>query len=372
MSSTNKLDDYFNTEFDKALNELEMNSSPGNCQMSLLGSTNGQILGWNGIEMDKDRVELLRGVVKNRFDLLRKGELISDPLNVFVKPEPHTLKKINDGRLRLISAVSLVDTMIDRVLFGWLGRKALQTCGKTPCMVGWSPVGGGWKQLRAAYPDDVLCLDKSMWDWSVQSYMIDMWYQFIEALALNASEEWKKLALIRFKLLFEEAVFKFKDGISVKQKYRGIMKSGCFLTIILNSVGQSFVHYLANVRLGLPPQLNQPHSMGDDTIQKAFDYIDQYIEEMRSLGVLVKGYKVKNWIEFCGFVVKENKCWPAYWQKHLFGLYYSKNLLDTLSAYQIMYVDEPEMFQYVTKLLLLLSPDRVLTLREAKSIMHGH
>lgn len=327
-------------------------------------------MGWDGLSYDGERVEILRQMVKARLDLLISGELVADNIKVFVKQEAHKAKKLEDGTYRLISAVSLVDTMIDRILFGWLARNVLATAGKTPCLVGWSPVRGGWRQLNDRFRNKpVVCLDRSAWDWTVQGYLVDCWLLFLENIAYGHAEWWRKAVRARFELLFEKAVFQFEDGTIVKQPIRGVMKSGCFLTIILNSLSQSILHYIANARCGQRMSLKQPLTIGDDTVQESFDWLEEYALRMEELGVTLKGVKIQHWVEFAGFAYNGTTCWPAYWQKHLFNLAHSDNLEDTLKSYQYLYVHEPVMYEFVCRVAREVGPNAILSNLEALDIM---
>lgn len=349
-----------------------MTSSPGLCNLSRLGTTNAQVFGWDGWKCDPDRLYFVREVVRSRFLLLANHQKRSDNINVFIKPEPHKLKKLREQRYRIISAVSLVDTLIDRILFGWLGRVVLDKVGRTPCMVGWSPIQGGWVGLTALYADKkVLCLDKSAWDWTVQGWLVDLWLRFVKEMAVGAPRWWLDMVDLRFELLFDKARFEFKDGTVVEQQSKGIMKSGCFLTIILNSISQSFLHYIACDRLGWPVRKYQPLSNGDDTVQEVVPDVKAYVRELESLGAKVKGAVVRNNIEFSGFVFANRVCWPAYWQKHLFNLQYAENLKQVLQAYQIIYVHEPLMFEYLQAVAVSLTPECVMSKVECLSIMDG-
>lgn len=338
--------------------------------MSVYGSNNGEILGWNGLSYDEQRVSIVKEIVRARFDKLLAGELRFDNIKVFVKQEAHKLKKLENGDYRLISAVSLIDTFIDRILLGWLGRIVVQTAGQTPCLVGWSPVRGGWHQLSDRFRNKpVVCLDRSAWDWTVQGYLVDMWYEFICGLAINAPQWWRDMVRLRFEALFDKAIFQFEDGTIVHQERRGVMKSGCYLTIILNSVSQSMLHYLANARCGQPMAQNQPYTIGDDTVQDSFDYLQEYAERLEELGPILKGVKVRHFVEFAGFAYDGKTCWPAYWQKHLFNLAHTTELAATLESYQYLYVHEPVMYRFICKIASELGPERVLPRIVALDIM---
>lgn len=266
-------------------------------------------------------------------------------------------------------AVSLTDTIVDRILFGWLGRNVLSTCARTPCAVGWSPVRGGWRDIVKQYVgEDVVALDKEAWDWTVQGWLVDMWKEIIKTLAFQHADWWSDMVDVRFEMLFSRAVFQFQDGTQVLQETEGIMKSGCYLTIILNSLSQSLLHYVASVRIGRNPDLDQPKCMGDDTIQKWFPRFDDYVEQIERLGAIVKPYEVRKWVEFAGFVFDE-KCWPAYWQKHLFNLAHSDNLAETIHDYQYLYVHEPVMTNFLRLVAAELGPEHVMPRQIALDLM---
>lgn len=361
---------WFEEEFNKAVRELDMNSTPGCCVLNRLGTTNKEILKWDGLNCDPERVAFVKAAVRQRFDALLSGVKVSDDLNVFVKQEPHKVAKLREGRERLILAVSLIDTFVDRILFGWLGRLVVSTVGRTPCMVGWSPVRGGWRLLNAHYKRKrVTCLDKSAWDWTVTPWMVRAWRDFIRALPVNAPEWWLDMVDARFEQLFEKAVFRFKDGTVVFQSVVGIMKSGCYLTIILNSVGQSLLHYVANSRLGYPLKQDQPHVMGDDTVQPLVLDLLAYVEQIRRLGAVVKEVSAQDFVEFAGFVFTDTGAWPCYWQKHLFSLQYAENLAETVYSYQLLYFHEPVMFAFLNRVALELGPEHVVPYNVARTVM---
>lgn len=310
------------------------------------GSTIGQALGHDGFRYDPTRIAYFKSLCYSRFSTLLSGKLEHDTVNVFVKQEPHKQEKLDNERYRLISGVSVVDTMIDRILFGPLARQVLGTVGCTPCMAGWTPVQGGYRLINALFDgDEVMSLDKKGWDWSVSRWIVEQWLMFVINLAVAPPQWWIDLVILRFRALFVECIFEFQDGLQVKQPGIGIMKSGCFLTIILNSVGQSMCHYIVNRRLKRPMQEDEPIAMGDDTTQKKPPNVEAYIRELRRLGVHPKEPKITPWIEFAGFVIHNGVCWPAYWRKHLYALKHVKDefLAETLESYQTIYAHEPLM-----------------------------
>lgn len=335
-----------------------------------MGTTNGQILGFDGLEYDPERVSLVREIVKARFDLLLEGALVADNIKVFVKQEAHKLQKIESGKVRLISAVSLIDTFIDRILWGWLARACMSNVARTPCLVGWSPVRGDWRPFLELYANQaVLCLDKSSWDWTVVGWMVEAFNMFVKELAVGAPSFLYKMMDLRMDLLFKHPVFQFEDGTIVQQGTYGIMKSGCFLTILMNSVCQSLTHYVANIRLGLPPAENEPRVIGDDTVQKSVVDIGKYVKELERLGPIVKGAKVRHHVEFAGFAFGNGTVFPAYWRKHLFNMAHSPNLVETVLSYQYLYIHEPVMYAFITRVAAEIGPHAILPRLVALDIM---
>lgn len=281
--------------------------------------------------------------------------MVADPINVFIKREAHKDKKADAGMWRLISGVSLTDCLVDRIIFGWILRLALSRKLQTPCALGWSPVRGGWRYLAQRFSGSVTSMDKSSWDWTVTSDMIDWALEFVLNLPVNSPEWWKVAVRTRFRLLFEIAEFKFQDGTVVRQEVKGIQKSGSLLTLILNSVWQSMLHYDACFELGWDPSRDEPFTMGDDTLQKwrrSHSELLEYASIIRSRGPRLDVPEIKHWIEFAGFIVVGKSCIPAYWKKHLINLLYADNPVETLQSYLILYSHYDEMYEWLETQLL--------------------
>lgn len=355
------MDDWIAASFDKRVGELNLQASVGKCALSKYGSTIGNALGFDGIKFCPERLNLFKIVVRDRIHSLIDGPGDADDIYCFVKQEPHKTKKLEEGRYRLISAVSMVDTMVDRMVFGDLADKVLKSVGSTPIMIGWTPLQGGYRLLRDLLPGKVLCVDKSSWDWTVPFWMTECWLDIVLQLCNQSPPFWERLVRQRFRMLFQDAVFQFSDGTRVRQEVPGVMKSGCFLTIILNSVGQLLLHYMICEDLGIEPEGCVPYCMGDDTAQMTMSPMCDYIERFGYYGFKVKEAKVLDWIEFAGFMV-DDKTWPVYWQKHLFNLQHAdpKLLPEMLEGYQMLYAQEPAMLDFVQNIMIKICPSKVL------------
>lgn len=301
------------------------------------------------------RIRLLYGLVKNRLQSIISGKDEADAIKIFIKREPHKKAKIDEGRLRLISSVSLIDAMVDRILFVSLQGNQIENVGKTPVMMGWSPLKGGYRLLaNQCKADKYLMIDKSNWDWTVQPWLIDVLRALIDNLSIDAPDWWRTAVDQRFKMLFESPTFKFSDGSYGIQPGKGIMKSGCYLTILLNSFSQMILHYVIENRLK-ETNIGDPYCLGDDTIQTVDETsrIDDYVREMESLGFQPK-VKVDGEREFAGFKIYNDKFLPEYLDKHLFVLSHltleREIAISTLESYQLLYGFDEGMLRKIWKI----------------------
>lgn len=314
--------------------------------MKHYGSTVAAVFDFDGISISETRKTLVKSVVKLRVESLARGECVADDILLFVKDEPHKLSKLQQGRLRLISGVSLVDAIVDRMLFGELADSVSSSVWETPILIGWNPLVSGAKFLAGSFPNGSVSIDKSCWDWSVKDWLVDCWLEIILEFYSQYPEWYRDLITMRFRMLFEEAVFTTGRDRREKQGFKGIMKSGCFLTIVLNSIGQLLLHYVVAHRLGLGKS-SRPWCLGDDTVQNADFNIDAYVEQLKLLGFNPKVGTVDQHVEFIGFLMDSERVIPAYWKKHLFCLKYLKEEVaeSALESYLMLYVDEPVMYE---------------------------
>nr|QJI53805.1 MAG: hypothetical protein 2 [Solemoviridae sp.] len=363
-------DDWFNTEFDKALKDLDPKASTGLSVMSRYGASVGVALGWDPVvgAYNPQRVMVLRAVTRMR---LRNPEQ-PDSILVFIKPEPHKVSKLRDGRLRLISAVSMVDTMVDRVMFGWLQRAVMRSVGHTPALVGWSPYGGGYRLLTSRYDgQQALCVDKSSWDWTVKGWLLKIVRDVIKRLAVGSPEWWEEWVDKRWEALFRDAVFEFRSGEKIKQPNWGVMKSGCYLTILINSICQCVLHSIACQRLQIEPHWQYFFCVGDDTLQRPVKDLEAYFAELSVLGARIKDFRVSDEIEFCGHYMRGLEIKPAYSAKHVFKITHadSETLIPMLQAYQWAYAMHDSMWVWLTSNLIKLAPRLLRNRGHARALL---
>lgn len=367
------IEEWKRTYFPEALSLLERDSSVGNSVMKTYGSTIGTALGWDGWQYDPARVEFLRRVVELRIEKLLEGDLEADPLNVFIKDEPH--KSVKAARHRLILAVSLEDAMVDRMLFVAFQARVVDKFMDLPVKIGWSQTGGGYKRLyRDMNRRRKVALDRSAWDWMVPPYLVEYWKRFLLDMFVEPAPWLEALVVARIRLLFEPGCkIRFRDGTRYVQDFTGLMKSGCYLTLLLNSVSQYMLHWMAVYLLGRDDDEGFFFCMGDDTIQAYVDWLDEYLVALRALGVSIKDPVIRDYAEFCGFAFDSRTCVPVYWRKHLYKMLCDvrPSWVQTVVDYSKLYAHSYGMREFANSLLRRASPGSVLPYWVGRDLLEG-
>jgi len=76
-----------------------------------------------------------------------KSKYESDPARLFIKREAHSVSKIADRRWRLIWGVSLIDRIIDMMLYLGVIDATIENCDASPIKVGMNFKKGGVDKL---------------------------------------------------------------------------------------------------------------------------------------------------------------------------------------------------------------------------------
>jgi hypothetical protein len=326
--------DYMNWDiFEKILQEVDPKKSPGYPFKSWGITTNKQIL-----ESSLMLVQLYR-MVHERLDKLSRGVVGGDDINLFIKNEPHKKSKAASKRWRLISGVGLVDNIVDRFLFGGLLEKVdeLAKRMKIPILAGWVPWGGGYRALSNTIKNPQSC-DKSAWDWTLQSWIVQGFQQILLTTQCNGT--WSRAIDARLATLFNASVFRVGER-RFRQKVVGIMKSGFLGTIVFNSIGQMLIHHLSLLR-GNGKRL--PYFVvGDDMVTEK--QTSAYWSAVETSGCALKEYQKDAGYptEFMGVKFSANLILPAYPDKNMFSLLIKEPeiLREALRCYQLLYSHHP-------------------------------
>ncbi|APG75867.1 hypothetical protein 3 [Sanxia sobemo-like virus 1] len=349
------MEEHFDQLFYHCVRDLTWTSVPGHCELAKYGSTNAQVfdLAEDGT-LDESRFELVKQVVYLRLQVLQ-DKPVADPIKLFIKSEFHKREKILNSRFRLISSVSLIDGLVDRMLFIIFAKKLTGNFANTGICIGYNPQKGGHRFMHNTFPKhtEKLLVDQTAFDWTYKPWMANVLKNVINDLNMDPHQWWTRAVDNRFKALFDKPKFVFSDGERIDQPIEGVMKSGCYLTIIANSIAVLSIHYLSSLRSNNPTDgiiLVQ----GDDAVQDLPLYLEEYKEAVKTCGVLPK-FKTSKSIEFAGFRYENDIFVPEYRQKHLVALkHLTSDRLDaemTLNSYLRMYTYEPTMLAYIRSLI---------------------
>lgn len=299
----NRLSDNINA----AIDDVNMDASPG-VPMMQFGSTNGDVILKERnlvLRLVKERIERLALISTSAVlddesveQHLRDGLL--DPCRVFIKNEPHKKAKIREGRFRLIWSLSLLDQIIDRVLFSSMAEEEIRKFHRMA-----SKGGAGLstdEQQRELYQNIKMLLGKDFWtndmknwDWSFKRWQyeafwvrcafkmgfrkeeISIWLKVLsrKGLEFNTYDEMEYIFLeipITIRLMWIRLFFMARvpivlsDGRLLTHGTAGIMKSGLFITLMANSFNRALLSSFVSDYL--EANSDAAIAMGDDCGEK--------------------------------------------------------------------------------------------------------
>lgn len=318
------------THFERVvLTKLDWTSSPG--YPYLLRATN------NGLFFKKSEdgppCPLIMEQVWTEVQCRLEGRNPPDHIRLFVKAEAHSAKKLASERYRLISSVSVVDQIIDHMLFDDMNDLMIDNWYQLPSKAGWSCFGGGWRFMPSG-KETWMATDASAWDWTVRPWLIDLTLQLRKDLCRNMNPRWLECAERRYMQLFANPTFITSGGLVLRQLNPGVMKSGCVNTIADNSMMQAILHSRVCIEMG---QVVTPlFSMGDDRLQEVPDNRNVYIGKTAEFCNL-KSVALVN--EFAGFRFEGRRVEPVHKGKHAFNLLHMnpKYECETANSYIMNY-----------------------------------
>lgn len=305
---------------------LDWQSSPGYPYLRG-GTTNEVFFCQKDPAKFEERVQYVWQIVKDKLN----GVCEADPIRLFIKPEPLKQKKIENKRYRLISSVSVVDSIIDIMLFGDFNKTLIDNYADVPNKAGWSQFSGGWRFYAQGAQ---IATDKSGWDWSANLWLFEVELNHRIQMCVNMNQKWKDLAAIRYKQLFVRPLFINSGGYTFYQKYPGVMKSGCQNTISTNSTMQVILHVAACIELDIP--VTGIDTMGDDVIQEKTQRWEEYLDIIGRYCILKQVIPKR---EFAGMRFLGNRVEPLYRGKHSYMLLHmdDKYKHDLATSYTLLY-----------------------------------
>lgn len=219
----------------------------------------------------------------------------SDPVRLFIKREPHTIEKAKLNRWRLIWSVSVIDQLIDALIWGKMIETEIEKHANIPSKPGWTYLKGGMNQLyhklkgRPRYGAS----DKSSFDFTVSEDMLELMQDlgFRTCSNFDPNAEWVQIAKIRFLASYLGYII-FSNGLLIRQNTIGVMRSGSKVTINWNSKLQVAFKIIACLRFygSFDSWKDIIEAMGDDSLEAFRDegFSSYYKEFMESVGLIVK------------------------------------------------------------------------------------
>lgn len=332
----------FEMTYDTLLRDVKKDASPGMPFMSAAMQTNKQVLEKYGA--------LVKGAVLERLELLASEDIVGkldpvdlvaggycDPVRVFVKGEPHNQLKVSQGRLRLISSVSLVDQLVERFLYCKQNKAEIDAWESIPSKPGLGLNDESllsihnqvesWRSQGEIYEADI-----SGWDFGMQEWEL-LWEADMRArLAGMVGTVYHRI--LRNRVWCEgTTLFMLSNGKFLAQLKHGKRCSGSYNT----SAGNSRVRVMLGYLLGAKHII----AMGDDSVECFAGDSKPDIAGYESMGHIVKNYAHSRVVfEFCSTrIYKDSKDQirgePVNWSRTMYRLMFAKDKhIERLSQFQ--------------------------------------
>lgn len=289
------------------------------------GATNGAVLeAFPELVKDavRERLSLLLAFPLSELQAMSPQQLVEaglcDPIRCFIKAEPHKQSKLEEGRLRIIAGVSLVDNIIERILYRKQNEKEILNWKSIPFNPGMGLHDEGLVEIhRKMDRFESKCeSDISAWDWSVPAWLMEdaKDYRLLVA-GLGKDTCFARLVEARYQC-HQKKVF-YVGGKLFAQERPGIVPSGSYLT----SSDNSHMRYMTSIIVQLMGGREDPDAevMGDDGVELP---VPDGQALYSSLGLLCKQYllRPKGDYEFCStyWPPGSELGWPVSWARTLY------------------------------------------------------
>ncbi len=286
-------------------------SSPGHPWVTL-GKTKGHII--------DDHSEMLISTTLDLIDVWVSGNEPPDdpmalvrlgwnaPIRVFVKNEPHSLAKLESGRVRIIASVPFHVVLAEQLLFFDQNECEISQWLSCPSKPGISLSSG--ESVRKFYDNHQDQLkkgtlgsnDMSGYDWSLSEAFFQAEAQMRIDLAGGQGTTFERAVRNCF-FVMARCVIALSDGRMFAQVRPGIMWSGRYVT----SSSDSRIRVLVSSLTGA----SWCESMGDDAIE---EYRSNAVDLYARLGLRCTDNRQcdeDSGFEFCSHLFKEGKAWTV-------------------------------------------------------------
>jgi hypothetical protein len=317
--------------------------------------------------------QVLKAYTKEGFAelVVREWDSTDVELKAFIKPEPTKEEKLQREMPRPVTGMPLHKTVKNNCVFASFADSLVVNWKESPVKYAFNPQRpGDIAHLAEAFKGrQVVESDKSNWDYNFFPYLFDIACQVTQELAVrphgmseDSFQEYLSDVQGCYNEVTKHAVYRCTDGTVLKSQHEGIMKSGWFMTIAANSIGQLALHVLAMLRLGHSAEqiMHADYSIivgGDDVLQTVPPGFstDKYRGELVALGFDVSDFKVLAKFDGCEFFSNTFKIAEGVWTyhptrftKHVAHLRVTKlaDLASALSSHMLNHVWDNKKFDF--------------------------
>jgi len=295
-------------------------------------------------------------------------------LKVFIKTEPHKVKKLKAKMLRIITGLPLHKMVKHQALFRELNEAMVDNWKNSPIVYPFSPLVPGdtphlFKRFHGRTVNES---DKTNWDFNYFPYIYRIACKIVQGLAVKPAtwsqeqfNEYLQDVSGAFTEMYVNSRYRLSNGKIVTPAFDGIMKSGWYLTITCNSLAQLILDILCKIRMGFSDdEICSPTFQiivgGDDVLQSfpvGFNQ-QEYFAQMGLLGIDLKMNEIKNHKSMDGAEFFSNRfeltrsgvvnTHPVRMAKHVYGLTTTKqkDLADALISHMANHVFSARHFKF--------------------------
>lgn len=278
---TEEFKDAFERAFQDALREMESDKTPG-AFWNQISKNNGDLIADHYDEVFTQVTHLFEQCLLEDFSQLDSHEMFKRTgvcYKVFVKGEPHTVAKLDEGRQRLVFASPIHMTILERMIFGPQNQADIDNWKTCPSKPGLTMNAEGAEALREnvlAFEAPLVSTDQKGWDWHVQEWTmladVEVRRELLDGSPAGR-QRWHRVARNMNTLITLKTVM-FSDGHVICQEddHGGIWPSGSYRTSGTNSRMRVLVRRMACGDCKII-------TMGDDGVEADIGFLqEQYLE----------------------------------------------------------------------------------------------
>lgn len=262
------------------------------------------------------------------------------PFRVFVKKEPHNLKKVREKRWRPILSESLVVSIAYGVLYQDMIQVEIAQCDTLPSKPGMgldqSGLAAIWKYVQnMATSTDVISDDVRRWDWSVRSFLNMMVTEIHARQRACKGTLWHRM-MLNADWCQQNALIVTSGGQVLELLIPGGIKSGGRLTACGNSKKRKTLQVI--VSMLNTGTFGASACMGDDCVETYCGDLQKHLSTYKALGFDITDplpAKIGQPFDFCShYFTTEFAAEPTQWARTFYRLLSKQKTVEDYESWQ--------------------------------------